>query len=569
MSDAPAKALPRRHDLDMLRAFAMILGIALHGALSFTGFPWAVQDTHPNGAFGLLFAAIHGFRMPLFILVSGYFTMMLWRKRGMAALLRQRTIRVLIPCVLGVFTVVPAVDWAGGWAYRRAATQDAQASASKADDFGLVASIRKGDAAGVEKALAAGANPNERDPEFGVPPLGWAALLGDARAAATLLDKGADANGTDRSGYRPLHSAAFFGHPEVASLLLQHGADPTAKGQRDDTAVELTRADPGATSAIAASLRLPPRDLDALATGRAECRPLLGAEKDEPPTATASGAGWERVRRSYAAFLTSDRWLVSIPGAGSIHLITTPIFHHLWFLWSLVWLVAIFAVVAPLLDRLAAGRSLAGWVLSPWRLLWVVPLTMLPQSLMGTLTPAFGPDTSTGLIPQPHLLLYYALFFGFGALYYDADDTEGRLGRRWRLTLALSLFLTFPLALATMSQPWVGGLIQAAYAWGMTFALIGLFRRYASRENATVRYLSDSAYWLYLAHLPIVILLQAWVRDWNQPAALKFALVCALTTAASLLSYQLLVRHTPLGRLLNGPGPRGAKLAPALQAAEA
>ena len=47
----------------------------------------------------------------------------------------------------------------------------------------------------------------------------------------------------------------------------------------------------------------------------------------------------------------------------------------------------------------------------------------------------------------------------------------------------------------------------------MIFALIGLFRRYFSGENARIRYISDSAYWLYLAHLPLIQLIQVLVRD--------------------------------------------------------
>ena len=35
----------------------------------------------------------------------------------------------------------------------------------------------------------------------------------------------------------------------------------------------------------------------------------------------------------------------------------------------------------------------------------MVPLTLLPQLLMGTMSPRmhFGPDTSIGILPQPHL----------------------------------------------------------------------------------------------------------------------------------------------------------------------
>ena len=90
----------------------------------------------------------------------------------------------------------------------------------------------------------------------------------------------------------------------------------------------------------------------------------------------------------------------------------------------------------------------------------------------------------------------------------------------------------------------------------MTFGLMGLFHRVCPVESPTMRYLSDSAYWLYLAHLPLIIAAQYAVRDWPLPALAKFVLIVAVVTSFLLWTYQALVRHTWLGRFLNGPRVR-------------
>ncbi len=87
----------------------------------------------------------------------------------------------------------------------------------------------------------------------------------------------------------------------------------------------------------------------------------------------------------------------------------------------------------------------------------------------------------------------------------------------------------------------------------MTFGLMGMFRSLMSGESKAMRYISDSSYWLYLVHLPLIIVAQAIVRNWQMPAVVKFTLVCVVTSGLLLASYQLFVRYTPIGTLLNGP----------------
>lgn len=72
-------------DLDALRGIAMVLGIVLPASLASFPCPWPAQDSHQQHVPAIVYAAIHGFRMPLFFLLSGFFTAMVaQRRRGSA-----------------------------------------------------------------------------------------------------------------------------------------------------------------------------------------------------------------------------------------------------------------------------------------------------------------------------------------------------------------------------------------------------------------------------------------------------------------------------------------------------
>ena len=187
MTSAP---YPRRSDLDALRAAAMLLGILLHAGLSFVPFPWPVQDERQSGFYWFLFAAIHGFRMPVFFLLSGFFTAMLWRRRGMKSMLTHRFRRVLLPFLLGLVTIVPAVNWISG----RAIASGLEASAERDRKDSIWNAARYGDLAAMERHLRDGADVDGMDPETGVTPLVWAALAGRPEAARV-----------ERHGHGPQH----------------------------------------------------------------------------------------------------------------------------------------------------------------------------------------------------------------------------------------------------------------------------------------------------------------------------------------------------------------------------
>ena len=112
-SSEAAQPSPRYHDLDALRAAAMLLGIVLHAALFLVPDAWPVEDKKASASlpYDDIFNVIHGFRMPVFFLLSGFFTAMLWQRRGLGGLLRQRLQRVGLPLAVGCVTIIPLTAW--------------------------------------------------------------------------------------------------------------------------------------------------------------------------------------------------------------------------------------------------------------------------------------------------------------------------------------------------------------------------------------------------------------------------------------------------------------------------
>jgi glucan biosynthesis protein C len=90
----------------------------------------------------------------------------------------------------------------------------------------------------------------------------------------------------------------------------------------------------------------------------------------------------------------------------------------------------------------------------------------------------------------------------------------------------------------------------------MTLSWMGMFRTLFSRENRVIRYLADSSYWLYLSHLPVIILAQGVVSYWAMPAIVKVTLISVVVTGMLLFVYETLVRYTWVGAALNGPRTR-------------
>jgi ankyrin repeat protein len=128
----------------------------------------------------------------------------------------DRTGRVVkIPLIVIILAAGPYLFLAKIYLPRRALTPTVEQ---------LLTSARRGDAASVRQAIAAGAGVDVPDTADGQTALMRAAAFGHAEVVSVLLASGAEASRTATTRETALHVASERGHPDVVRLLIRAGA---------------------------------------------------------------------------------------------------------------------------------------------------------------------------------------------------------------------------------------------------------------------------------------------------------------------------------------------------------
>ncbi len=96
----------RLHSLDFLRAFALLMGVLLHVLMLFLE---PFDGSEPRLSASIIFIWIHTWRMPLFMLLAGFFTALSLSKRNTGNYAFNRLIRLGVPLLL-LWSVIPAID---------------------------------------------------------------------------------------------------------------------------------------------------------------------------------------------------------------------------------------------------------------------------------------------------------------------------------------------------------------------------------------------------------------------------------------------------------------------------
>jgi glucan biosynthesis protein C len=243
---------------------------------------------------------------------------------------------------------------------------------------------------------------------------------------------------------------------------------------------------------------------------------------------------------------------------------------HLWFLYYLFWFSLIGAAVGKRLESLLVGswRKMFFNQLSvaktQWMLFSLMPLTLIP-SVMLSGVPMPAPES---FVPSPWPFLFY------GAFYFSGWMLRGReqlidLNVRSVVCLTLMVLLAFGVYYWSMpvldlriliggrfEQPvlkYLLGIILTCYlSVGLSWLSLIYGKRFLNKQSSFMSLVSDSAYWVYLVHLPLAVFLQTLLVPLEWSVWLKLGVATMGTLVPCLLSYVIFVRYTPLGWLLHG-----------------
>jgi peptidoglycan/LPS O-acetylase OafA/YrhL len=240
---------------------------------------------------------------------------------------------------------------------------------------------------------------------------------------------------------------------------------------------------------------------------------------------------------------------------------SAPGWVHLWFLFYLM-LFTVLVWVASALELGRIGDRIAALHPTLWPA--AAPLLLAP-ALACVSVPWPAPQS---FIPSLWAMAFFGVYFALGYQAFHRNALLNRLRPLSNLLLcgavaayAALFWLTDGLA-AARSAPLrhlLHAVLEAYAGFWMTLWCLLAAKRWLAGRNAIMRWLADASYWVYLVHLPILFAIQYPLLDPQMHWTAKFAISTLSTLALSFASYQLLVRHTPIGRLLAGNVPNAGR----------
>lgn len=253
-----------------------------------------------------------------------------------------------------------------------------------------------------------------------------------------------------------------------------------------------------------------------------------------------------------------------------------PLLLQFWFLYYLLWFYGLATLFSFLLGRLDPGdQIMAFFTRLIYNLCKFSGIVILSAGISAWIFYVRQDWLFWVGIPTPTELLWkeapaffiYGMAFLFGWLFDRQRECLEILKSHWLRYLILAIALTgvsfsqltypaFVFVEVSSTEKLSFALIYAFASWSWVFALIGAGMRFFGKKSETRRYIADASYWVYIAHLPLILFLQTLLMQVPWHWSVKFPLILCISTALLFWSYEKFVRYSFIGTALNGPRQR-------------
>ncbi len=220
---------------------------------------------------------------------------------------------------------------------------------------------------------------------------------------------------------------------------------------------------------------------------------------------------------------------------------------HLWFLGNLVIYISILFPLFFYLIRNPENRFKKA--LERIMKHSLGPLVVIPFFILEVLI--VNPDVFALYAQTPHGygIGFLSFFFGFILVYVGQTFWQTVLKGRW---LYIGLAVLFYGLRIFVFEDHTPNYLMAIESNLWIFGIFGFTYKYLNRPSATLRYLSQAAYPVYIIHMFVLYAAATVILPLSIPVLAKFALIILLTFVLCFAIYEMLLRRVRVLRPLFG-----------------
>jgi len=242
---------------------------------------------------------------------------------------------------------------------------------------------------------------------------------------------------------------------------------------------------------------------------------------------------------------------------------------HLWFL-QFLFLVSVVIIPVLLLLRSESGKRLiarvAGWCSHRGGIfLMILPIAIIRVALMGVIRGQFTWAT----------FAFFAVLLMIGfVLAADERFTESMRRNRWIglvlgiVSFAIQGFLIMMLRYQMFYERFsvkfvIYEVVLSIGIWGFFVFLMGMASKHLNRPSKFLSYANEAVLPFYLFHQTVILGIGWFVIRWNLGVWSKLVIVTVTSFAATILLYDVFVRHSNVMRFFFGMRPKREMAPPA------